>query len=150
MGDYEFQSFILDKENRVYVVGGPDKFKRLNETGREPLYGPHPWHGRLKTCEFIPVFVEQILINYVLLRELGIKPVKMNVGSDGSMQHGGGKLLRCPAIIPSKKVQREIIKNMKYAIKLYENGELNEIAYMQAKTLNRYNEKKAMLKGLSV
>ena len=95
VGDYEFQSYILDKEKRVYVVGTPEKFTKFNEKGRQPLYGPHPWHGRLKTSEFIPIFVEQILINYIILREIGVKPIKLNVGSDGSMQWGGGKLLRC-------------------------------------------------------
>lgn len=150
VGDYEFQSYILDKEKRGYVVGTPEKFTKFNEKGREPLYGPHPWHGRLKTSEFIPIFVEQILINYIILREIGVKPIKLNVGSDGSMQWGGGKLLRCPAVIPSKKVQNEILRNIRYAIRQYENGSINEIALKQAKTLNRYNEKKAMLKGLQI
>jgi hypothetical protein len=147
VGDYEYQSYILDKEKRVYIVGGPDKFKEYDEKGKEPLYGPHPWHGLLTTSQFIPIFTEQILINYILLRETGIKPVEINVGTDGSMQWGGGKLLRCPAVIPSKKVQQEIMKNIIYAQKQYEDGSISEVALLQAKTLNRYNEKKALLKN---
>ena len=58
--------------------------------------------------------------------------------------------LGVPAVIPSKKVQNEILRNIRYAIRQYENGSINEIALKQAKTLNRYNEKKAMLKGLQI
>lgn len=151
IGDYEYQSYILDKEKRKFVVGTLNDFLKFNTKGKEPLYGPHLWHGSLTTSEFIPVFVEQILVNYILLREIGVsrKSIKINVGSDGSLQSGGGKLLRCPAVIPSKDVQKIIIRYLGKAISLYENGSVDEIALMQAKALNRYNEKRGMLKSLN-
>lgn len=149
IGDYEYQSYILDKEKRKFVVGTPNDFLKYNIKGKEPLYGPHLWHGSLTTSEFIPIFVEQILVNYIILREIGVsrKSIKMNVGSDGSLQSGGGKLFTCPAAISSKEVQKIIIKYLDKAISLYENGSIDEIALMQAKALNRYNEKIAMTKG---
>ena len=149
IGDYEYQSYILDKEKRRYVVGDPSTFAKYDKGDKEPLYGPHEWHGMLQTSEFIPTFVEEILINYIVLRESGIRKreITISVGSDGSMQFGGGKLAICPAMIPEKWIQRVIIANLRRAVRLYESGTIDEIALMQAKVLNRYNEKKAMLKS---
>lgn len=147
-GDYEYQSFILDKKKRRFIVGEPNKFSQYDEGDKEPLYGPHDWHGTLRTSEFIPTFVEQILINYIILRESGVPrdKISINVGSDGSMQMGNAKLMFCPAPIPDKKIQKVIIENLHKAIELYESGSIDEIGLMQAKVLNRYNEKKAMMK----
>lgn len=149
IGDYEYQSYILDKEKRRYIVGESGIFSKYDKGNKEPLYGPHPWHGMLRTSQFIPTFADQILINYIILRELGIEKhkIKINVGSDGSRQRGGGKLLRCPAIIPDQKVQKVIIKSLKKAIDSYESGVIDEIALMQAKVMNRYNEKRALIQG---
>lgn len=146
IGDYEYQSYILDKEKRRYIVGDPNTFSKYDKGDEEPLYGPHPWHGTLKTSEFIPTFTEEILINYIILRELGIRGIKVNVGSDGSMQFGGDTLLICPAVIPDQKIQKVLLKNLKKAINLYESGAIDEIALLQAKVMNRYNEKKAATK----
>ena len=70
VGDYEYQSYILDKEKRRYVVNSPEDFTKYNVKNKEPLY-THLWHGSLETAEFIPTFVGQILINYIVLRGLG-------------------------------------------------------------------------------
>jgi hypothetical protein len=152
IGDYEFQSYILDKEKRRYVVGSPKEFTKFDQKSKEPLYGPHAWHGTLTTSEFIPVFVEQILVNYIILREIGVprKEIKLNVGSDGSFQHGGGKVLACPAPIPVKEVQEVIIEKLSKAIAAYETGSIDDIALMQAKALNRFHEKKAMAKAKTI
>lgn len=148
IGDYEFQSYILDEEKRRYIVGEPNSFSKYDKGDVEPLYGPHAWHGMLRTSEFIPTFVEEILINYILLRELGQKGrINVVVGSDGSRQSIGDILLRCPAVIPDRAVQLAIIENFIKAKKLYESGTIDEIALMQAKVMNRYNEKKAMIRG---
>jgi hypothetical protein len=149
VGDYEYQSFILDKERRRYVVGDPASFSKYDKGDLEPLYGPHAWHGTLRTSEFIPTYVEEILINYIILRELGARKerIVINVGSDGSMQSVGRLLLGCPAYIPDKAVQIAIMDGFIRAKNLYENGTIDEIALMQAKVLNRYNEKRALIKG---
>lgn len=148
IGDYEYLSYVLDKEKRVYVIGDPEKYKKYNKKGSEPMYGNHPWHGTLTTSAFIPTFVEQILINYIILRESGFskEDINITVGSDGSSQSGGKKLLTCPASIHSKRVIKIIIKKLEEAINSYEDGTINEIALMQAKVLNRFNEKKGMIK----
>jgi len=151
IGDYEYQSYILDKEKQRYVIGDPTIFRKFDKDRDEPLYVSHPWHGRLKTSEFIPTFTGQVLVNYILLRELGIpiNEIKISVGSDGSLQIGGKTLLMCPAIIPDKHVQNIILENIKKAVDLYEKGTIDEIALLQAKVKNRYNEKKAMIFGTS-
>ena len=148
IGDYEYQSYILDKEKRRYVIGAPQNFSKYDKGDKEPLYGPHDWHGLLRTSEFIPTFVEQIFVNYIILREMGVSKDKImiNVGSDGSMQAGEPYLLICPAIIPDTETQEVILDYVKKAADIYENGSIDEIALMQAKVMNRYNEKKALLK----
>jgi hypothetical protein len=149
VGDYEYQSFILDKEKRRYVIGDPASFSEYDKGDEEPLYGPHAWHGMLRTSEFIPTFVEQMLVNYIILRELDVRKERITVvvGSNGARQNVGGLLLLCPAVIPNEEVQKAIIDNFIKAKNLYENGTIDVIALMQAKVLNRYNEKKAMISG---
>ncbi len=147
IGNYEYQLFILDNEKRRYIIGHPNEFSAYDQEDEEPKFF-HDWHGALKTSEFIPTYVEELLVNYIILRELDTKKERiiMNVGSDGAMQSGGGLLLRCPAYIPVKEVQTAVLDNFIKAKNLYENGTIDEIALMQAKVLNRYNEKKAMAK----
>jgi hypothetical protein len=147
IGDYEYQSFILDKGKRRYIIGEPEKFSTYDLGDEEPKFF-HEWHGALRTSQFIVTYVEELLVNYIILREL-LTPkerIIMNVGSDGAMQSGGGLLLRCPAYIPRKEVQTAILDALIKAKDLYENGTIDQIALMQAKVLNKYNEKKAMAK----
>jgi len=150
IGDYEYQSYVLDKEKRRYIVGDPAIFREFDKSDKEPLFGPHAWHGVVRTSEFIPIFVEQVFINYILLREKGIskEEIKINVGSDGSMQIGGSIIFMCPAIIIDKKVQEIILENIKKAVVMYENGKIDAIALLQAKVKNRFNEKKAFISSL--
>ncbi|MFC1939690.1 HAMP domain-containing protein [Chloroflexota bacterium] len=148
VGEYEYQQFILDKERRRYVIGNPDVFTKYDKGDEEPKFF-HEWHGVLKTSEFIPIYVEELLVNYMILRELGNPKERVitNVGSDGSYQYLSGQLLHCPAHIPDKEVQIAILENLIKAQKLFENAEIDEITLMQVKVLNKYNEKRAMLIG---
>jgi len=148
IGDYEYQSYILDKEKRRYVIGAPQKFSKYDKGDEEPLYY-HDLHGLLRTSEFIPNFAEQIFVNYIILRENGVSKDKImiNVGPDGSMQAGEPYLLRCPAIIPYTETQEAILDYVKKAADTYENGSIDEIALMQAKVMNIYNEKTALVKN---
>jgi hypothetical protein len=148
VGNYEYQSFILNTEKRRYVIGHPNEFSAYDQGDEEPKFF-HEWHGALKTSEFIPTYVEELLVNYIILRELSAKKgrIIMNVGSDGAAQSCGGLLLLCPAVIPDKDVQKAIIDNFIKAKKMYENGTIDKIALMQAKVMNRYNEKRALIKG---
>lgn len=149
LGDYEYQSFILDKEKRRYVIGEPASLSKYDKGDAEPLYGPHAWHGMLRTSEFIPTYVEEILVNYIILRELDIQKERIivNIGSDGSVQIVGGVELRCPAYIPDQEVQKAVIEGFIKAKNLYDTRTIDEIALMQIKVMNRYNEKKAMILG---
>lgn len=146
IGDYEYQSFILDKEKRRYIVGNPNEFSEYDQGNEEPKF-LHEWHGFLKTSEFIPTYVEELLVNYIILRELGAEQEKvtMSVGSDGAMQYSGGMLLRCPAHIPDKRVQTAILDAFIKAKDQYEGGKIDDIALMQIKVLNRYTIKRAFL-----
>jgi hypothetical protein len=148
IGDYEYQSYILDKEKMAYIIGSPTDFANFNVEGKEPSYY-HPWHGSLTTAEFILSYVGQLLVHYIILREsrTSKEKIEINVGADGSLQKCGGKLLHCPAVIPSNEIQEIILKSLKDAISMYENGTIDDVALMQAKALNRYNEKKGMLKA---
>jgi len=146
IGDYEYQSFILDKEKRRYVIGNPNEFSAYDQGDEEPKYS-HEWHGALKTSEFIPTYAEGLLVNYIILRELGVKKERiiMNLGSDGAIQYSGGWLLVSPAHIPVKEVQTTILDTFIKAKNLYESGAIDDIALRQVKVLNRYREKKAMV-----
>jgi hypothetical protein len=150
IGDYEYQSYILDMEKQRYVVDDPSHFERYNRGKKEPLYGLHPWHGLLKTSEFIPVFTGQVLIYYILLREYGIprKRIHIIVGVNGAMIKGEKKLMLCPGPIPDKDVHKILLKTIREAIIKYESGTIDEIALMQTKVKNRYNEKKALIPGV--
>ncbi|MGA8849422.1 MAG: hypothetical protein WB564_06340 [Dehalococcoidia bacterium] len=148
IGDYEYQSFILDKEKRRYIIGSPNEFSEYDQGDEAPKF-LHEWHGFLKTSEFIPTYVEELLVNYIILRELGAEQERMtmSVGSDGAIQFSGGLLLHCPAHIPDKKVQTAILDAFIKAKHQYESGTIDDIALMQVKVLNRYTAKKAMLIG---
>lgn len=148
IGDYEYQSFILDKEKRQYIIGTPNEFSEYDQGDEAPKF-LHKWHGFLKTSEFIPTYVEELLVNYIILRELGAEQerVTMSVGSDGAIQYSGGLLLHCPAHIPDKKVQTAILDAFIKAKDRYEGGTIDDIALMQVKVLNRYTEKRAILIG---
>lgn len=104
IGDYEYQSFILDKEKRRHVLH-PESFLRYDKGDEEPRFY-HNWHGALKTSAFISIYIEELLTNYIILRELGSQQerIVINVGSDGSSQIVGSVVLRCPAYIPDQEV----------------------------------------------
>jgi hypothetical protein len=147
LGDYEFQSFILDKEKRRHILQ-PESFLRYNE-GNEETRFHHDWHGVLNTSEFILTYIEELLTNYIILRDLGAlnERITIVVGTDGSVQTAGGTMLRCPAYIPDKDIQIAIIDGFIQAKNMYENKAIDDVALMQIKVLNRYNEKKAMIEG---
>lgn len=148
VGDYEYQSFILDKEKRRRILQ-PELFLQCDK-GNEEFRFYHIWHGALKTSEFVVTFVEELLINYIILRENRQEQrITMSVGSDGSVQFAGGLVLRCPAHIPRVEVQTAIIDGFIKAKNWYETNTIDEIALMQVKALNRYNEKKALIRGSS-
>jgi len=148
IGDYEYQSFILDKEKRRHIIGAPNEFSEYDQGDEAPKF-LHEWHGFLKTSEFISTYVEELLVNYIILRELRGEQemVTMSVGPDGAIQHSGGLLIHCPAHIPDKKVQTAILDAFIKAKHRYEAGTIDDIALMQVKVLNRYTEKKALLVG---
>jgi len=148
IGDYEYQSFILDKGKRRYIVGNPNEFSEYDQGDEAPKF-LHEWHGFLKTSEFIPTYVEELLVNYIILRELGAEKEKMimSVGSDGAIQYSGGMLLHCPAHIPDKKVQTAILDAFIKAKHQYDSGTIDDIALMQVKVLNRYTKKRVLLIG---
>lgn len=148
IGTYEFQFYVLEKSNHRSLVeveddkiGGVTKTKYLSQYG-EPL----------TVKRFIEEFTMSVFTNWVILRDEGFLPrdIKLSVGSDGSLQHGananGGILLHCPALIPDEATQKEIIRCLAAAIKLYESNASDSIAVLQAKAKNNYILKRAFVR----
>ena len=93
-----------------------------------------------------------IFTNWLILRDEGFLPVeiKVNVGGDGSCQWTQGSrkslLLRCPASIPDKEIQIEVIECLRSALQLYEDNAADPIAILQAKAKNNYILKRAIVR----
>lgn len=147
IGDYEYQSYILDTEKRRYIANTPRFYELYDIDKTKPYY--HPWFGELSISEFIITFSEQVLINYIILRENSFKKeqIKINVGSDGSLQVAGEIMMSCFAKIEDKKIQLAIMDNLELALQKYEKGIIDDIALEQAKVLNRYQQKIATFKS---
>lgn len=147
IGSYEFLSYILQKNRKrklieadINVLQNIDEIPFISQQG-EPL----------SNKQFIEDFTMSIFTNWLILRDEGFQPldININVGSDGSMQHGindkGSILLRCPAIIPNATIQKEIIRCVSIVINQYENNNLDSIAILQTKAKNIYTFKRALV-----
>jgi len=148
IGSYEYQLHILDNEKRRYITGHPSEFSAYDQGNKEPIFF-HTLYGALKTSEFIPIYLETLLVDYIILRELGIKgeEIAMIVSSDGIWHVGGGCFIGCNAYLPIKKILEPIIKGYDKVRDLYENGAIDEISLMQLKMLYNYKSKKEMFIG---
>jgi hypothetical protein len=93
-----------------------------------------------------------IFTNCLILRDEGFlsTEIKVNVGGDGSCQWTQGALktllMRCPASIPDKEIQVEIIECLHSALQLYEENAADPIAILQAKAKNNYFLKRAIVR----
>lgn len=148
IGTYEFQFYVLDKSNyRSLVEVDEEKIQDVTKTKYLSPYGEP-----LTVKRFIEEFTMSVFTNWVVLRDEGFLPkdIKLSVGSDGSLQHAaneaGGILLHCPASIPEEATQKEIIRCLAAAIKLYEANATDTIAVMQAKAKNNYILKRAFVR----
>lgn len=154
IGGYEYQFHILDQVAYQPLV--EVAVQHLNIP--EGFYYTSPAGERLDTERFIEEFTASVITNVVVLRDEGylLEELKINVGSDGSMQHaereGASMLFFCPARISDPAVQKEIIRCLGNALEMLEAGSLNPLALLQAKAKNNYLVKRAMtrktLRGL--
>lgn len=150
IGTYEFQFYILEKRRCRTLIEVNEKIidtikftKYISPTG-EPL----------SAKAFIEDFTTSVFVNRLILRDEGFLPseIKINVGRDGSLQHGlseiGSILLHCPAVIPEQIVQEEIIRCLSTAVNLSETNAIDPIAVLQAKAKNNYILKRAFVRSL--
>lgn len=149
IGGYEFMTYSIEKFSYRPLVEGntegiQDDLGFLDQTG-----------ASVSTKHFVEMFTASIFINYLILREEGYQKeeIEINVGSDGSLQMAkndiiGANLFRCPAIIPYKEVQTEIIRCLNRVIELFDLNELDSITLLQAKARNRYIHKRAFLRRI--
>ncbi|MBI5055324.1 MAG: hypothetical protein HZB61_01720 [Nitrospirae bacterium] len=150
IGTYEFQFYILEKKRRRSLV-------KVNETIiNSAKYTKYfsPIEEPLSTTEFIEDFTMSVFVNWLILRDEGFLPneIKISVGGDGSLQIGlsdiGRIMLHCPAAIPEKIVQTEIIRCLSIAINHSETNTIDPIAVLQAKANNNYILKRAFVRSL--
>ncbi len=148
IGTYEFQSYILERRNHHSLT-------EVDITLLNALKNPYclSQSGQpLSVIAFIEDFTMSVFVNCIILRDEGFltDEIEVNIGSDGSLQHGTGEigniLLHCPAVIPDEVVQKEIIRCLDTAINNYERGALNPIAVLQAKAKNSYILKRAVVR----
>lgn len=148
IGTYEFQSYILEKRNHHNLT-------EVDSTALGVFKNPYSTSQSgepLSVIAFIELFTMSVFVNCLILREEGFLPreIRANVGCDGSLQQGdseiGNILLHCPAVIPDKIVQNEIIRCLDIALNNYELGTLNPIALLQAKAKNSYVLKRAVVR----
>lgn len=149
VGDYEYQKYFLEKISYKPLVEANLKSVE-NETAFTDQQG-----NPITTKKFIELFTMTIFSNYMVLREENFQAseIKINVGSDGSMQIGenkmnGNYLFHCPAIIKKKEVQDLVLDCLKQTIELYENNKLDTIALLQTKARTRYVKNRAMVRNI--
>jgi hypothetical protein len=150
IGHYEFVSYaLIIHAHRALVKVSLDEeqtdrsIQYLSQT-REPL----------STRRFIEEFTATVFTNFLVMREEGFlnSEIKMSVGSDGSLQHGsnrdGSIVFHSPAGIPDEVVQKEILRCLARACKMFEQGELDLIAVQQARAKNFYVLKRAVARSM--
>ena len=150
VGGYEYQFHILHKvaprpllKRADIDLEIPENFCFLSKSGE-----------RLSVREFITYFTTAVFVNCIVLRDEGYLPeeLRINVGSDGSLQQGkregANVLLHSPATIPYQHVQEKILDCLRELLERHEAETLDPIALMQAKALEGYILKRAMIRNV--
>jgi hypothetical protein len=148
IGSYEFQTYVLDRSRRRPLI----EAKNVKiEKYRDP-YSASPWGEPLDAKQFVEEFTAAVFTHCLILRDEGFLPdeIRINVGSDGSMQTTVGShkgiLLHNPAHIPDPDIQKEIIALLGSALTMHENNLLDPIAVLQAKAKNHYFAERAIVR----
>jgi hypothetical protein len=140
VGDWESQKFILSGRPFTPLVeaevpkGIDFKLPQYLSQQGEPIS-----HKR-----FIEEFTMAIICGVMTLRDEGFLPheIALTVGSDGSAQWSTDSERRivffCPAPIPDKPIQHEILRCVRIALEALSSGTLSPLGLQQAKALHRY------------
>jgi hypothetical protein len=106
----------------------------------------------LSIDEFINEFTTAVFINCIVMLDEGylLQELRINVGSDGSMQlgqrdHAQG-LFIVPARIPQKELQMEIIRCLRGLLDAYSRDDVDVLALLQAKAKHGYLVNRALLR----
>lgn len=147
IGTYEYLTHVLKRQPQPLV----EPRGLAWETFPVP-YSASPDGEPLNAKQFIEAFTASVLTNCLILREEGFlaREITINVGSDGSMQHASSAerslLMHCPASIPDKDIQVEIVRCLGEALERLESNDAGGIALMQAKARNNYVLKRSMIR----
>jgi len=105
---------------------------------------------KISLREFSKQFTLAVFSNYLAFASEGIKNVKINTGSDGSIARSDDQkrniLLHVPARIENKNLQLKLIELLGQVIELYEKGELQWKLVEEAKINNKFFYKKDLIK----
>jgi hypothetical protein len=111
IGTYEYLTHVLIRQPQQLIEARGLKWERYPQP-----YSLSPYGEPLSAKQFIEAFAASVLTNCLILREEGFlaREIKVNVGADGSMQHASSPerslVMHCPATIPDKEIQVEIIR----------------------------------------
>ena len=93
-----------------------------------------------------------VFSNVLVLRDEGFLPseIKVNVGRDGSLQHGSSKigniLMHSPAVISNNEVQKEILRCLSKSLESYESNAIDPLVVLKAKAKNNYILNRAIVR----
>src|SRR5262249_50129688 len=144
----EFQSYALEgKPFRPLIRSDIDEsaeyqIARYFTPSGEPL----------SLRSFVEHFTMSIIASYLALRDEGFMEgeIEISVGTNGSCQLGkselGTQVFVAPASIPDQAVQDEIIRCVREACALIEEGKADLVSVLQAKAKNRYILKRAFMR----
>ena len=148
IGHYEFQRYAVERQPiRPFVkstINPSPNFKCLEYLS--------PQGERLNVRQFVERFTMSIVTNLAVLRDHGFLSgeITINVGSDGSLQVTKGRLgnyvMYQPGYIPDKEVQMEILRCVRECCTRFDEGTLDPFSLQQAKALNQYMLKCALLR----
>ena len=148
IGTYEYLAHVLKRQTQPLVEADG-----IDWESYPPTYCFSPSGEPLSAKRFVEEFTGSILTNCLILREEGFlaREIKINVGSDGSMQHAKsperGLAMHCPATIPHQEIQLAIIKCLGKVLDRLDVDGGAGLAVMQAKAKNNYVLKRAMVRN---
>jgi hypothetical protein len=148
IGSCEFQAYILDRSKQRPLL----EAKNVKSESYQNPYSASPSGEPLDAKQFVEEFTGAVFTHCLILRDEGFLPaeIKINVGSDGSMQTTVGShkgiLMHNPANIPDADIRKEIISLLGAALTMHDNNLLDPIAVLQAKAKNHYFVERALVR----
>jgi hypothetical protein len=150
IGTYEYLTHVLSRQPQRLVEP-----RGLDWAQYPDPYTFSPSGEPLSAKRFVEDFTASVVTNCLILREEGFlaREIKVNVGSDGSMQHASSLsrslVMHCPAVIPHKELQLEVMRCLRATLERLDNDSAGNTALMQAKAKNNYVLKRAIVRHVA-